>query len=54
VFTTSSTAKDVDQSYEELANLFVSKPGNINELEDAIDSFESFFAEWIKLPTNPD
>lgn len=54
MFTTSSAAKDVDKSYEELANLFISKPGNINEIEMAVDNLESFWTGLIKLPTNPD
>jgi CheY-like chemotaxis protein len=54
VFTTSSTAKDVDKSYEELANLFVSKPSNIEEIEQAVDSLENFWTGLIKLHSNPD
>ncbi|MDO8965257.1 response regulator [Algoriphagus sp.] len=54
VFTTSSTAKDVDKSYEALANLFVSKPSNIEEIEQAVDSLESFWTGLIKLHSNPD
>jgi CheY-like chemotaxis protein len=54
VFTSSSLAKDVDKSYEELANLFVSKPGNIEEIEEAVDSLERFWTGLIKLHSNPD
>ncbi|MBA4300278.1 Response regulator receiver domain-containing protein [Algoriphagus alkaliphilus] len=54
VFTTSSTIKDVDKSYEALANLFVSKPSNIEEIEQAVDSLERFWTGLIKLHSNPD
>ncbi|MDP2041599.1 MAG: response regulator [Algoriphagus sp.] len=54
ILTTSSSPDDVNKCYAEFANLFISKPENIMDLELAIDSLENFWTGLIKLPTNSD
>jgi len=49
IFTTSSSQKDIDQSYALQANTYITKPIEIEAFYEAIHKIEDF---WMKL-TNP-
>lgn len=50
MLTTSSSEKDILQSYNNYANCFITKPVEVADFMDAIDRIEDF---WINIVTIP-
>jgi CheY-like chemotaxis protein len=50
MLTTSSSEKDIMQSYESHANCYITKPVGANEFIKAVTSIEEFWIELVKLP----
>jgi CheY-like chemotaxis protein len=45
VFTTSDSDKDIEESYQNGANTFITKPVNLDELYKVIDTFKDYWFE---------
>lgn len=52
MLTTSSSPEDVDKSYSRYANLYITKPVNMDSFEEAIATIENFWSGMICLPKN--
>lgn len=52
MLTTSSSEKDIMQSYKNYANCFITKPVEVNEFMDAVAKIEDFWINIVKLPNN--
>lgn len=50
MFTTSSTDKDIVESYREHANCYITKPVEVDEFIEAIAKIEEFWLNLVKLP----
>lgn len=50
MFTTSSSKRDVDQSYKENANCYIVKPVEINDFLKSVAGIENFWLNIVKLP----
>lgn len=51
IFTTSSSPEDINRSYQQYANCFITKPMDINQFMDAIGEIKNFWINLVKLPT---
>lgn len=49
VLTTSSAKSDIDLSYSNLANCFITKPVDIDDFMDAVSKIEEFWLKTAKL-----
>ena len=52
MLTTSSSEKDVAESYQNYANCFITKPVDANNFLEVILSIENFWISVVKLPNN--
>ncbi|MGN6196831.1 MAG: response regulator [Ginsengibacter sp.] len=50
MLSTSSSPKDINQSYSQYANCFITKPGSAEKLFDVISVVENF---WVSVATLP-
>ena len=51
MLTTSSSEKDVLDSYESHANCYITKPVDVNKFFEAVKSIEDFWISVVKLPS---
>lgn len=51
MLTTSSSEKDILQSYKHHANCYITKPVEVNDFLSAITSIEDFWVSLVKLPS---
>lgn len=51
MLSTSSSPKDINQSYQNYANCFITKPGNADKYFDLISRIEKFWVSVATLPT---
>jgi len=51
MFTTSSSQKDINLSYKDYANCFITKPADVNDFMKVIAIIENFWTAIVKLPT---
>jgi two-component system response regulator len=51
ILTTSKSAEDIAQSYEDRANCFVTKPVDLNRFSKVIRAIEEFWLTVVKLPS---
>jgi len=51
MLTTSSSPKDINQSYNNYANCFITKPVDVNEFIGVIATIENFWISIVKLPS---
>jgi len=51
MLTTSSSPKDINQSYNNYANCFITKPVDVNEFIGVITTIENFWISIVKLPS---
>jgi CheY-like chemotaxis protein len=52
MLTTSSSMRDVEQSYQKYANCYITKPIEVNDFMDAIAKVENFWLSIVKLPNS--
>jgi len=52
MFTTSSATKDINLSYDNFANSYVTKPLDMDEFMDVVLKIEDFWLELVKLPAD--
>ncbi|MEX2601118.1 MAG: response regulator [Balneolaceae bacterium] len=52
MLTTSSSEKDIVESYKHHANCYITKPVEVDEFLNAVTQIEQFWIQLIKLPTN--
>ena len=50
MLTTSSSQKDIDESYKNYANCYITKPIELSDFIDAIGQIEDFWINLVKLP----
>ena len=50
MLTTSSSQKDIDESYKNYANCYITKPIELNDFMKAIGKIEEFWINLVKLP----
>ncbi|WP_421791428.1 response regulator [Hyphobacterium sp.] len=48
IFTTSAARRDIVRAYENRANAFVQKPGNLSEFRSTMDHIKSFWLKTVK------
>lgn len=51
MLTTSSSPDDINRSYYRHANLYITKPGDMNAFEEALDAVNPFLTKLIQLPS---
>jgi CheY-like chemotaxis protein len=51
MLTTSSSARDIDLSYQNHANCYITKPVEMDDFLSAVKSIEEFWIQLVKLPT---
>lgn len=51
MLTSSCAPADINRCYSNYANLYLTKPSQMGELEDAIDAIESLWTQIIQLPS---
>ena len=51
MLTTSSSEKDINFSYANYANCFITKPVDVNEFLTVVATIENFWISIVKLPT---
>lgn len=51
MLTTSSSEKDINQSYNNFANCYITKPVEAEDFINAISKIEDFWISIVKLPT---
>lgn len=52
MLTTSSSDKDIEQSYDNHVNCYITKPVDVDDFLKAIISIEDFWVHLVKLPPN--
>jgi CheY-like chemotaxis protein len=52
MLTTSSSQKDINQSYDNYANCYITKPVEASNFLSVMSSIENFWITIVKLPTN--
>ncbi len=52
MLTTSSSMRDIEQSYRNYANCYITKPIEVSEFMDAISRIEDFWLSVVKLPNS--
>ncbi len=50
MFTTSSSDKDINDSYEHFANCYITKPVEVDDFIRVVSSIELFWISIVKLP----
>ena len=50
VLTISDDKNDINGSYDNYANAFLTKPNDLKEFIDLIGTFENFWFKWATLP----
>lgn len=50
MLTTSSSPEDINGCYDKHANLYMTKPGDMNTFEDALNAVEAFWNNLVHLP----
>ena len=50
MLTTSSAPEDINGCYDKHANLYMTKPSDMNSFEDALNAVESFWNDLVHLP----
>lgn len=50
MLTTSSSPEDINGCYDKHANLYITKPGDMNTFEDALNAVEAFWNNLVHLP----
>ncbi|WP_332913907.1 hypothetical protein [Algoriphagus boritolerans] len=50
MLTTSSSPDDINLSYFQHANLYITKPSDMNAFEEVLDGVDAFFINLIQLP----
>jgi CheY-like chemotaxis protein len=51
MLTTSSSASDIADSYDSLANCFISKPASVDDFFDVVKMIEKFWLTIVQLPS---
>lgn len=51
MLTTSSSEKDINLSYNNHANCYITKPADVNEFLTAVAAIENFWVSIVQLPT---
>ncbi|MFN3999392.1 response regulator [Algoriphagus sp.] len=51
MLTTSSSPEDINQSYYQHANLYITKPSDMHSFEEVLKSIDPFLTKLIKLPS---
>ena len=51
VLTTSSSPDDIKKSYQHFANLYITKPVDMESFDEAISAIEGFWSDMVKLPS---
>lgn len=51
MLTTSSSPDDINRSYYRHANLYITKPGDMNAFEEALDAVNPFLTKLIQFPS---
>jgi CheY-like chemotaxis protein len=51
MLTTSSSEKDINQSYANFANCYVTKPVEVSDFLNVVSTIEAFWISIVKLPT---
>lgn len=54
MLTTSSSEKDIAESYKNFANCYITKPVDLNDFMEVIKSIETFWISIVKLPGETD
>jgi two-component system response regulator len=49
VFTTSDSEKDIEESYRNGANSYITKPVDLDELYEVIASFKNYWFETVSM-----
>lgn len=49
IFTTSDSEKDIEESYTSGANTYITKPVNLDELYNVIDTFKNYWFETASM-----
>jgi CheY-like chemotaxis protein len=52
MLTTSSSERDINLSYNNYANCYITKPVEVNEFLQVVATIENFWISIVKLPTN--
>jgi CheY-like chemotaxis protein len=52
MLTTSSSERDINQSYANYANCYITKPVEVNDFLSVVTTIENFWVSTVKLPTN--
>jgi len=52
MLSTSSSDKDIELSYENHANCYITKPVEVEDFLKAVNSIEDFWVNLVKLPTS--
>lgn len=52
MLTTSSSEKDIMESYKNHANCFITKPTDVEDFNKAMESIENFWMQTVTLPKN--
>lgn len=52
MLTTSSSMRDIEQSYRNYANCYITKPIEVSEFMSAIGKIEDFWLSVVKLPNS--
>ena len=51
MLTTSSSQRDINLSYDNYANCYITKPADVNDFLSVVAILESFWLSTVKLPT---
>ncbi|WP_339925005.1 response regulator [uncultured Cyclobacterium sp.] len=52
ILSTSSSKRDIDMSYKNFANCYITKPVEVNDFMEAISALQKFWLETATLPVN--
>lgn len=51
MLTTSSSQEDIDSSYQNYANCYITKPIEVGDFMNAVNQIEEFWVSLVKLPS---
>lgn len=51
MLTTSSSEKDINQSYNNYVNCYITKPVDVNDFMEVVSTIENFWISIVKLPS---
>jgi CheY-like chemotaxis protein len=54
MLTTSSSERDINSSYSNYANCYITKPVEVNDFLNVVSTIENFWISIVKLPTKKD